>query len=838
MLLTTLYTIRKPDTPGTSETRMQFFPFHGKHVMFGVLSLSVIALSGCASGPSTTVNPPWMQTSLSPEERADLLLASMSFEQKAQQLTGAVPEVVPELPHCKGARHVRGIPALQIPTLRITNGPVGIGQNDCVALDTPPRMSHVNGLYVDTAVYFDASSAKATAVPSAIAVAASFDPSVATAFGDLIGEEGRRLALHVFEAPGMNLARLPLAGRNFEYKGEDPYLAGVMSVAETRAVQDKGLIAVAKHYVGNEQEVNRMSVREKIDPQVLHELYLLPFEMAVKDGETGAVMCSYNALNDAFACENEEMLTEVLRNQWGFQGYVQSDFFATKSTARAMRAGLDHEMPLPQFFAPDRLREALNTGDLAMKDIDTALRRRYVQMFKFGIFDRPIVQQALDIEDGGRKARAMGVQSAVLLQNNGALPLPYDVQRVLLVGKASQIYAQQAVAGGSMVGQVMGAGGGSSDVVPFYTVTPIEGLRNVFMQAGNTSVDIQLALVDDANQTATLDGEPVSFAHVMQEAANADAVVVMAGTVAEEGADRASFSDATGGTLVARGDSLDWYAPVPKAISYSGGENAGRNSRSIAMIDHLLSVPSRTTRPAHAKTTLVLKDNAGVPIPARWLGARGPSMLEVWFPGQEDGHIVADLLLGIHNPSGKLPVTFPIEGQGFMETITPNQYPGIMDAQGNPYVEYTEQLQIGYRWYDANQRQPAFAFGHGLSYTTFAIDAPQLQLPPHEDGPYRVEATVRNTGERAGAEVLQVYVSVPSGSGLPQPPKRLVGFQKVMLEPGASQRIAIDIDPTASHHPLGVWNTARNAFVIPRGDFTVWVGNASDKLLIAGSFRR
>src|SRR5690606_16855892 len=419
--------------------------------------------------------PPWMDTSLAPGRRADLLLGAMDFEQKAQQLTGALPGVVPELPHCKGARHVTGIPALRIPTLRITNGPVGIGQNDCVALDTPPNMALIHGLQVDTALYSHASSAWATALPSAIGVAASFDPAVATAFGGLIGEAGSRLALHVYEAAGMNLARLPLAGRNFEYMGEDPYLAGVMSVAETRAVQARGMIAMAKHYVANEQEVNRMSVRERIDPQVLHELYLLPFEMAVRDGETGAVMCSYNELNGAFACENEEMLTEVLREQWGFEGYVQSDFFATRSTAKALRAGLDHEMPVPIFFARDKLRAALDAGEIAMDDIDTALWRRYVQMFKFGVFDKPIEQRALDSAAGGRQARAIGAQTGVLLQNSGALPLPRDAKRVLLVGKSSQVYAQQAVAGGSRVGKAMGSGGGSSDVVPHYTVSPVEG---------------------------------------------------------------------------------------------------------------------------------------------------------------------------------------------------------------------------------------------------------------------------------------------------------------------------------------------------------------------------
>lgn len=327
-------------------------------------------------------------------------------------------------------------------------------------------------------------------------------------------------------------------------------------------------------------------------------------------------------------------------------------------------------------------------------------------MFKYGIFDRPIEQQALDIESGGEQAHAIGVQTAVLLQNNGALPLPPDTEMVLLVGKASQIYAQQAVAGGSMVGRKMGDGGGSSDVVPYYTVSPIEGLRNSFARSGNDSVTIRLALVDDENQHATIDGAEASFKEVLELAATADAVVAMTGTVAEEGADRASFSDASGGVMTARGDSLDWYAPVPKSISFDKGDNAGRNSRTVAMIDQLLAVESATDYSIAQKTALVLKDNAGVPLPARWLGERGPAMLEVWFPGQEDGNIVGDVLLGLHNPSGKLPVTFPVEGEDFMATVTPQQYPGVMDKEGIPHVEYSEGLQMGYRWYDANGVRP------------------------------------------------------------------------------------------------------------------------------------
>jgi beta-glucosidase len=374
--------------------------------------------------------------------------------------------------------------------------------------------------------------------------------------------------------------------------------------------------------------------------------------------------------------------------------------------------------------------------------------------------------------------------------------------------------------------------------VPYYTVTPLEGLRNVYAQAGNRDVVVQLALVDDANANATLDGAASGFDAVLQAAAAADAVVIMAGTVAEEGADRATFSDETGATLVARGDSLDWYAPAPKAISYVGGDNPGGDSQTIAMIDRLLGVMSTTGRDTSTKTALVLKDNAGVPLPERWLGANGPAMLEAWFPGQEDGHIVADLLLGVHNPSGKLPVTFPREGHGFMETVTPGQYPGVMDAKGIPQVEYSENLQIGYRWYDATKTRPAFAFGHGLSYTRFAIEGPALRVPTGEGAPYEVRAVVRNTGDVRGAEVVQVYLSIPSGAGLPQPPKRLVGFRKVWLDPGASDTVTIAIDPAASNHPLSVWDDARNGFIIPPGDYTVWVGSASDRLVQAGAFER
>ena len=793
-----------------------------------LLALGLAALAaGVLTHSAAEAQPlPWMNTALAPEERAALLVNAMTLAQKEQQLVGNQPEIVPELPQCKGARHVRGIAELAIPTLRITNGPVGIGQNDCV----DPSV-------VGFAAFTDPSSAKATALPSAIALAASFDPAVAHEFGNLIGTEANNLALHVFEAPGVNMARIPVLGRNFEYFGEDPFLTGTMAVAETKAVQAKGVIAMAKHFAANEQETNRMTIQEIIDRRVLHEIYLLPFEMAVKDGDTASIMCSYNSVNGFQACENKELLTDVLRDQWGFKGYVQSDFFAVRSTAASMLAGLDHLMPFPQMitapftpvWSPAELNAALAAGQLHIADLDLALLRRYTQMFKMGIFERqPLVQTPIDFAAGGESARSIGVQSAVLLQNDNHV-LPFDansVKNVVVVGKATQVYAQQAVAGGVLVGKPMGAGGGSSDVVPNYTVSPVDGLKSVLAALGNTTATVTLITVKDDNSDLNA---------AQAAAAAADAVIVMAGTVAEEGADRASFVDSTGLSLTAFGDGLDWYVARPNALS-TATSNAAANSNTVAMITGILGAASTTSKPMAAKTALVLKDNAGVAMDPKLLGAAGPAMLEVWFPGQEDGHIVADLLFGVRNPSGKLPVTFPKIGQGFLDWVKTDSsvYPGVKNAAGQPEVQYKEGLNIGYRWYDAKGVTPAFSFGHGLSYTTFSIS--KLEATPKKtDGtkPIMVQFFVENTGTRYGAEVPQVYLGLPTSIG--EPPKRLVAFEKVWLNPGEKRKIQISIDPNATNHPLGYWESSTQKWVIAEGDYQVYVGNSATNILLNDS---
>jgi beta-glucosidase len=742
-----------------------------------ILGIGVALILGAGSARSESGTHPWMTHSKAPEVRAQLLLSAMTKAQKFQQLVGKAGQV-PELPDCYGARHVPGVLELGIPTLRITNGPVGVGQNDCVPVgfaDVTNALSFLSTPH----------SARATALPSAMAIAASFDPAVSGQFGDLLGTECKNLALHVMEGPGMNLARNPVLGRNFEYFGEDPYLAGTMAVAEIKAIQDHGVIAMAKHLVANDQETNRMTLNEIIDDKVLHELYLLPFEMSVKEGKVASLMCSYNTVNGVGMCANKHILTDVLRGQWGFEGYVQSDFYAVHDVTKTMLAGTDHEMPgldIPSFgvythWKPDSLQAALDAREIRISDIDTALMRRYTQMFKFGIFDRPVEQTPIDQIRNGNSARTMGEQSAVLLKNdNSLLPFSPTVHRVVIIGK--ETYANTAVAG---------CCGGSSDVIPLYTVKPLDGMKNTLKALGSKAA-VSLFIVNEDNS---------NLAEAVAEARGAGAVVIMAGTLAEEGRDRLGIS-------------LD-------AGDYDNITKTYINQNQTAMITAIAAAnPSRTA--------LVLKDNASVLLP--FIDSI-PAVIEVWFPGQEDGNIVANLLFGVVNPSGKLPVTFPMN-EGEWPANTPGQYPGVM-VNGKPTVTYSEGLNIGYRWYDAENVKPRFPFGYGLSYTTFSVSNITVS-PLVSDGtkPITVTVEVHNTGNIAGAEVPQVYLSMPAI--LNQPPKRLIAFEKVDLIAGEKKTVSMTVDPMASSHPLSTWNVAKQRWVTAAGQYRLLVGSSSAAL--------
>jgi beta-glucosidase len=697
---------------------------------------------------------PWQDRSKQPRERAEALVAAMTLEQKISQLHGAMETIdiyaITAQARESGAdldalaaqirveRHVQGIDELGIPRFRITNGPVGVGMGD--GTPSPP----------------------ATSLPMTIGLAAGFDPALAREYGSIIGSETATLGQHVLEGPGVCLHRTATAGRNFEYFSEDPYLSGVMGVAVTQAIQEHGVIAMGKHYVVNDQEYERFRTNVEVDEQVLRELYLLPFEMLVKDAAIAAIMSAYNRIRGVYATEYRYTLTEVLRHEWGFEGYVQSDFWSCRSAAPSLNAGMDHEMPDAKWLNAENVKAALGDTSLEPRTVDRALVRRFTQMFRFGQFDRPYDPGDIDAAGHGAAARRIGTEIAVLLKNDGGvLPLDPDAGSIVVIGQST--YVDEACLGG----------GGSSKVIPLYTVPPLDGLRDVLADLKGSATLTKVTVADDLS----------NLEEAKRAAAAADVVVIMAGLVATEGEDQPDMALLNG------------------------------QDRLIAEVG-----------PVNPATVVVLKDSNPVLMP--WIDTV-PAVLETWNQGEEDGHAVADLLFGVVNPSGKLPTTYPRSPDDTLVAGRPERYPGTDEGDGYPVIRYSEGLRVGYRWFQSQGIAPLFPFGHGLSYTSFAVSDVSVDAGDRPGStPVTVRATVTNTGGVTGAEVVQVYLGLPASAG--QPPKRLVGFRKVTVAPGGSEPIDIVVDPTATNHPLSVWSRGDHAFVTVAGEYTVYVGTSSD----------
>jgi beta-glucosidase len=711
--------------------------------------VAALALGFTVPTAATAEDLPWMNRALSAEQRSDLLIEAMNLDQKIQQIA-MKPVANTNIPNCEFSaqgRHVEGIPELAIPTLRMTNGPFGNG--DCRVAPT------------------------STGLTSALTVASSFDPEVSTAWGDIIGAETRASAHNVLLTPGINLGRVANAGRNFEYFGEDPYLAGVMAVAQVNAVQAHGVQSVAKHFAANEQETGRNTMDTIVDDRTMHELYMLPFEMAIQEANLASVMCSYPHLNGVFACENKELLTDWLRDDLGFEGYVMSDRGATHSTAPAIKAGLDLEFASPRWFTPELIKAALASGDLVEADIDQQLDRRFTVMFELGQFDDPINSLTpIDFATNGQRIQDIGEQGSVLLKNdNRALPL-----------KAEALNSVALIGAPTFAGAAKFNSQGPSDAIVVtspYTVTPEQGLNNALDALGS-----------DATVTYNNASDIAAAAAL---AARSDVAVVMVGDISREGVDRTSLA-----------------LPVRDGVNQD------------ALVAAVVA--------ANPNTVVVLKNGGPVLLP--WLDSV-PAVLEAWYPAQEDGNIVANLLFGIENPSGKLPISFPTQEREAAFATTA-QFPGIDPDGAGPLpltATYSEGLEMGYRWYDANNVKPTFAFGHGLSYTDFEISK-LVVTPKTTDGTHKIDVSffIENTGDVAGAEVGQVYLGLPASAD--QPPKRLVGFDKVALNPGEKQRVTVTIDPDASNHPLSVWDEASDKWTTPNGEYTVYVGNSSDNVAL------
>jgi beta-glucosidase len=755
------------------------------------LALSIGLISRPALGQLA-----WMNTTLTPQARTELLLGAMTLDEKIQQMANeAFPDT--ELPGCgftAVGRQIRGIPRLAIPNFRLINGGNGVRGGACLP---EPTM---------------------TGFPSAPLGAATFNPAVSFAWGAVLGQETRNDAHHVLLGPALNLNRHPYNGRTQEYFSEDPYLAGVIGTQVTKGIQSRGQThAMIKHFAANDDEggdFERWTRAVRVPPRAMHELYLLPFEMAIRDADAASVMCAYPHLNFAYACENQDLLIRTLRQRWGFDGYVESDRRAQQSTAPSIFARVSVELDeMPEWYSPDKVKAALSAGQITMADLDELLRRRYFKMFQFGQFDTPYNQfLPIDYSVGAAVARQAAEEGIVLLKNDrNLLPLGRTVRSIALIGA-------EWFAGMASLPPRNGDPAELTTVLspPQFTVSPEQGLRNTLAEIGSAA-------------TVTYNNGS-NIASAVALAQQSEVVILMVGNTPRETRDLKTLSLPVVPAMNPPEDQCN-----PETQDCPEGTPGPVVTDQEALVRAIL--------PANPNTVVVLKTGGMVLMP--WLN-NVRALVEAFFPGQHDGDAVADILFGVVNPSGKLPVTF---GNTAREAAyaTESQYPGIHENTGvgggrgrDPIpgapqlvTRYTEDLQMGYRWYEANHVTPVFPFGFGLSYTTFGYS--ELSVTPTVAPTGHTVLTIRyritNTGSRRGAEASQVYLALPAVAG--EPSKRLVGFQKVDLMPGASQLVTVTVDSSAPNHPLsyfqpdpnGTW--ADGNWVTPAGSYTVLVGSSS-----------
>jgi beta-glucosidase len=755
-----------------------------------VLPLFIALISQSAFGQL-----PWMNTDLGAKARTELLLQAMTLDQKILQIQ-TLPRPNEDLPGCgftKLGRHIEGIPELAIPPFRAVNGGNGVRGGDCLPEPT------------------------ATALPSTTLGAATFNPALNFAWGAIIGQETRNFAHHVLLGPAVNMIRHPYTGRAQEYPSEDPYLAGVTATEQTKGIQSRGTQAMIKHFVSNDDEggdFERWTRATRVPSRAMHELYLLPFEMVIREGNAASVMCAYPHLNFAWVCENQDALIRTLRQRWGFGGWVESDRRALHSTAPSILAGtaveLDEE---PVFYSTDNVKTALAEDQITEADIDELVRGRFLKMFEFGQFDDPYNRfLPTDFAAGAAVARQAADEGIVLLKNErNFLPLAASIKSVALIGA-------EWFAGMATIPPRNGNPAELATVIPPFTVTPEQGLRNA------------LAKVGSAATVTYNNGSDIASAVAL--ARQSDVAIVMVGNTPRETRDLPTLSLPV----------VPAQNPPADPCDPSAEEECPSNPPGPLVTDQEMLVPAIIA--ANPNTIVVLKTSGMVLMP--WL-KDVPALLEAWFPGQQDGDAVADVLFGIVSPSGKLPVTF---GNTAREAAyaTEAQYPGLHEdtgvdggrgrepVPGAPQLvtRYTEGLQMGYRWYEANNVKPVFPFGFGLSYTTFQYSdlsvAPSVN-PTTGHAVLTVKYTITNTGDRRGREASQVYLTLPPVAR--EPSKRLVGFQKVDLMPGANQLVTITIDSSAPNHPLsyfrrdpnGTW--ADGNWRTPAGSYSIDVGTSS-----------
>jgi beta-glucosidase len=609
----------------------------------------------------------------------------------------------------------------------------------------------------------------ATLLPSTLGAAASWDTDSATLYGSVIGRELRAQGYNMSIGGGVNLTREPRNGRSFEYAGEDPLLAGRMTGNLMKGLQAQQVMGDIKHYALNDQETGRNVLNVLIDRKAMRESDLLAFQIAIGIAHPSAVMCSYNKIDGDFACENDYLLNQVLKKDFAFQGWVLSDWEGTHSTVKAALNGLDQEQPGGDFFG-DKLKEAIAAGQVPQSRLDDMVHRILRSMFAAGVVDNPPVHAVVDPFQGRDDAQRIEQESIVLLRNaGGTLPLRRSAKSIALIGS----HADVGVLSGGGSAQVDAPGGNAADPKhggsewgkPVYF--PSSPLREIERK------------VPKAKLTYNDGAEPAAAAATAKDA---DIAIVFVNQFASEGADAATLS-------------------LP--------DNQDALVRAVAA--------------ANPDTIVVLE--TGGPVSMPWAD-QVKGILEAWYPGIGGAQALANILFGDVNPSGKLPLTFakteadlPHPSVAGLDAESKGKI-GTADGSGwirNGFdVSYPEGVRFGYKWFDSEGKEPLFPFGFGLSYTTFAYSGLTVDAAAHT-----ASFTIRNTGDRAGDEIAEVYVELPPDVG--EKFKRLAGWQRVPLAAGESRGVTVTLDPLT----LSIFDTAKDRLEMPKGVYRVLVGPSS-----------
>ena len=716
-----------------------------------IAALSLMAASLCARAAEAQ-DRPWMNRALSPDARADLVLGQMTNEEKLGLVVGTSQR--PDGETVGAAGYIDGVARLGIPMLKESNAELGVA--------IP--------LLGDTIRPED----QATALPSGLATAATWNPAIAHANGAMIGEEARRKGFNVLLAGAVNLARDPRTGRNFEYAGEDPLLAGTMAGAAIRGIQDKHIISTVKHFAINDQETNRTLSDARIGMAALRESDLLAFELAIEHGRPGAVMCSYNLFGGIHACENPTLLEKVLRQDWRFPGWVMSDWGAVHSTGEATRAGLDQESGADwdsRAYFGEPLAIAVAEGTVTTTRLNTMVHRILRTLFAGGVIDDPPAPRPLDFDADAQVAQRAEEEGIVLLRNEkNLLPLSPDLHRIAVIG------------GHADVGVL--SGGGSSQVIPVGG----PALRVEFKQRRDT---VPYSMIFDPSSPLTAIAAKAPHAQVTF----ADGQDVEAAATAAKESDIA-------------------------IVFATAWEIEGHDAQGLSLPrdqDKLIAAIAA----ANPRTIVVLE--TGNPVAMPWNDQVG-AVLEAWYPGQRGGEAIANVLFGAVNPSGRLPITFPAS----TAQLPRPDLPGRNIAWNTTFtVDYREGAAVGYKWFEQQQSNPLYPFGFGLSYSQFRYSNLRIS------GGKTVIAsfTVTNIGKRVGADVPQLYATVPEAHGGAL--RRLIGWSKLTLAPGESRRVRVTADPRLLAH----FDDTQNGWRIAAGDYRIELGASSRDLRLATTAR-